>query len=239
MWTLPARAWCIAIAVALLTFAGLVLLVPEKPLAVQPPSATRVMVAGVTDMGKSHWVRAYAKDVRRLLVWDPERDWAGDHELGGGRVGIEELVERTRAHRHERGVLRLAIRPSWRRPLPDDFETFCRCARRMGALTAVIEEVSNVASPHRVGLQFQRLIVAGRHRGISLVVVGQRYAQFPRVATGNASQLVTFRQTENADIDYLRERLGDVADQVVKLEPRHFISWTPTGGVHVHRPITA
>jgi DNA helicase HerA-like ATPase len=232
--------WLVAVAVAFLS----VVAVPDfagamrgEPIAVQPPSATRVAVAGVTDMGKSHWVRAYARDIRRLLVWDPERDWSGEHRLGGGRISLEELVERTRAHRYDSGVLRIAVRPTWRKPLKEDFEVFCRCARRIGALTTVVEEVSNVASPNSVGLQFNRLIVAGRHRGVSLVVVGQRYAQFPRAATGNANLLVTFQQSENADVDYLRERLGDVADQVRHLEPRHFVTWTPTGGVHLHQPL--
>jgi hypothetical protein len=237
MWSRP-TSWLLAIAIAFVSLA-LVVIVADRPIAVQPPSATRVMVAGVTDMGKTHWVRQYAHDIRRLLVWDPERDWAGDYALGGGRISIEELVERTRDRRHESGVLRLAVRPSWRQELGKDHEIFCRCARRIGALTAITEEVSFVASPHSIGFQFQRLIVAGRHRGISLVVVGQRYAQFPRVATGNASLLVTFRQTENADVDYLRERLGDVADQVRTLAPRHFVTWTPTGGVHLHQPLAA
>jgi hypothetical protein len=230
--------WLLAVAIVFLSLLVLIVADP-RPIAVQPPSATRVCVAGVTDMGKSHWVRAYARDIRRLLVWDPERDWAGEHALGGGRITLDELQQRVRDRRHDSGVLRVAVRPTWRKELKEDFEVFCRCARRIGALTAVIEEVSNVASPNSVGLQFNRLIVAGRHRGISLVVVGQRYAQFPRVATGKASMLVTFRQTENADVEYLRERLGDVADQVKQLEPRHFVTWTPTGGVRIHRPLVA
>jgi hypothetical protein len=229
----------IAIAVAFLSLVLVIRVGGESRIAVQPPSAARVCVAGVTDMGKSHWVRAYARDIRRLLVWDPERDWAGEHKLGGGRISLEELVDRTRAHSLDAGVLRIAVRPTWTKPLEEDHELFCRCVRRIGAVCSVHEEVSHVASPQSCGLQFRRLIVAGRHRGVSLVIVGQRYAQFPRVATGNASLLVTFRQTENADVDYLRERLGEKADLVPRLEPRHFVSWTPTGGVHLHRPLGA
>jgi hypothetical protein len=111
MWPVP-KSWLLAVAIAFLSVS--VLIVADRPIAVQPPSASRVMVAGVTDMGKTHWVREYAHDIRRLLVWDPERDWAGDYALGGGRISIEELVERTRDGRHESGVLRLAVRPSWR-----------------------------------------------------------------------------------------------------------------------------
>jgi hypothetical protein len=188
-------------------------------------------------MGKTHWVRARHAPVRRLLVWDPAGDWTQEHALGGGRITIGEFLERARAGHYNAGVLRLAVRPTWRGKIAEEFELFCRAAFRIGALRAVVEEVSFVASPQSLGPHFLRLIVAGRHRGVSLCVVGQRYAQFPRTCTSQASFICTFRQSENADVEYLRARLGDVADLVPHLEPRHFVTWTPTGGVLINSPL--
>jgi hypothetical protein len=168
-----------------------------------------ICVCGQRGMGKSSWVRALIRPIVRICFWDPLLEYAGT--LGGACVTVPEFEARERKGLLYRGVLRLAVKPSSYDTLDmaDEFDRFCAVCLRVGAMTVGVEEVSLVASPFEVPGHFAQLLAIGRHRACSVIVLGQRFAQFPRLATAQASRIVAFRQAEPSDKADLAKRIGE------------------------------
>jgi ABC-type dipeptide/oligopeptide/nickel transport system ATPase component len=49
-------------------------------------------------------------------------------------------------------------------------------------------------------LHFQKLMFQGRHREISMIVIGQRFVQFPAELRSTFTTLISFQQTETLDL---------------------------------------
>jgi hypothetical protein len=206
-------------------------------LAHQPIARSRLAVVGETGMGKSVFRNAYLRDVRRVVLLTP---FPGEDRLGGGECSAAELQHRVPELRS--GVLRLVVRPlrsEWD-DLADVLERVCDACERIGNLCLAIEEISffvDGPSPSQTPAAFRRIVVAGRHQRVSLVVVAQRVAQIPTVFRGNLSRIVAYRQPDPDDAAALARRLvrRDLEPELQALPEHHFVDWTPTGGV-LHRP---
>ena len=197
----------------------------------QPQAHEVVCVCGVRGQGKSTWVRDFLSPVVRVFAWDPLDDYS--ETLGGPRITAPELAEMSLTH----GVQRISIAP------PDDFSQldahfsiFCDAVARTGNCCCVVEETSLVASPSSVPDGLKKLLAVGRHYGISMVLVAQRFAQMPRLATGMASRIVAFRQTEPSDVADLEKRLGAGAPDPRTLKKFSCIDWRPETGATVRGP---
>lgn len=210
-----------------------------EPVVWQPEPAALELVTGNRGSGKSHAARVRVRGVRRLLVWDPQ----GDHQLGHGRCTVHQLERLVERGMLRVGTVRLSVRPTaWERDeLVDEFDRVCRVAYRLGGLCLVVEEVGGVQRPGgSLPGSWDRLIREGRHRGVSLLVVGQRLSQVPVLARDQATRLVAFRQLGGEDAAVLRDKLGDeLGDQVRQLRPRHYVEWTPDEGAHLRPPLAA
>lgn len=202
----------------------------------QPTPAEVLCVTGARGSGKTTWAKSYLSRIPRVVAWDPLGEFA---ELLGERVHLDRLA----AHPHkDSAVLRLSVDPGpWgveEGDLEERFGLFCRTVEGIGNLCAVVEEVSLVASPNRVPPPFARLAAIGRHSGVSLVVIGQRFAQFPRVLTAQASRIVALRQVEPSDLADLDKRIGELGDRKASDVARslgvgQLIDWTPTEGARI------
>ena len=211
----------------------------------QPPAASVVCVCGVRGAGKSFWARDYMRPVVRVAAWDVLDEYGTD--LGGERIPAGEFLARAKAGEFRTGIVRLSIAApdEWEGDaLEAGFDDFCRAVALVGNLLAVVEEVSLVASPSTVPPLFKRLLAVGRHFGVSLLIVGQRFAQFPRLATGMASRIVAFRQSEPSDVADLGKRLGEIdgrdAGEIARtLPPHHRLEWRPETGAQLLPPLGA
>jgi hypothetical protein len=198
-------------------------------------------ICGQRGMGKSSFAKRTLASIVRVSAWDPLQEYA--KALGGASVTVPEFEARERAGLLYRGVLRISVRPSsyGSESMQDEFDRFCAVCLRVGAMTVAIEEVSLVASPSDVPDHFAQLLAIGRHRACSAIVLGQRFAQFPRLATAQASRIVAFRQVEPADRADLAKRIGEYSpgygkewesteDFAAKLRRFHFLDWTSESG---------
>jgi hypothetical protein len=203
-------------------------------------------------MGKSFKAKEEILSVVRIAFWDPMREYA--RILGGPEVTIDEFEQRERAGLLYRGVLRIAVFPTNYGKgddgdIADDFDRFCAVCLRVGNLSVGVEEVSLVASPMSVPNHFGALLSTGRHRRCPVIVLGQRFAQFPRLATAQASTLIIFRQAEPADQIDLARRIGQTIPgswEGAPLQPTEHVAgllrktehivWTPETGARIVRP---
>ncbi len=218
--------------------------------AVQPPASTRILVTGATDMGKTRWEFAYARPVRRVLAYDTQHEWewlglAGDAPpWSRAWIYVDELELLAGEASFRSGVLRQAVRPrpgEKERGPGNAHERFCRAARRIGNCLTVHAEISAYAgpSPGETYDEFTELIVRGRHYGVSIVADGQRLYQFPTALRENLSRAIIYRLPNKRAARALEELVDgpEAAQQALKLEPFHFLDWTPGGGVRVCAPV--
>ena len=77
-------------------------------------------------------------------------------------------------------------------------------AWQIGNMMIVIEEADWLASTSTIHPMIKKMIKKGRHRQISLAAVSRRPAELSRLLTSQADEIVSFKMTEPADLDYMK-----------------------------------
>lgn len=195
---------------------------------VQPAPADRICVVGSIGSGKSYRAQAIAADIRRVVLWQPMGDWKLGH--------VEEIGDfEDRIDSYRKGALRVTVEPSSydADAMRAEFERLCAAVYEVGAVTFVIEEISLVASAGDVPGELNRIAVRGRHRAVSMLTIGQRFAQFPVIVRGTANRVLCFRQTDPIDVKGIRERFAPYPLPIdpSQLPDREYLEWSPLGGV--------
>lgn len=211
----------------------------SEPWVWQPEPRGIEILVGNRGMGKSTGAKVRTWHTRRLVVDDPHRD---EPNLGSGRVTVGQLEQLEQLGALHAGPVRIGVRPTrWdERGRVEDFERLCRCVFRIGGLCFKSHEVGAIiAAAGRVPPAFATLIGEGRHRGVSLLLVAQRFAQVPVLARDNATRIICFRQAGPDDVDDLAKRISDqaMAEKVRTLEPHAYLEWTPESGARIRPPL--
>lgn len=179
-----------------------------------------IMVLGKRGHGKSTWVSRYIKTLRRVLVYDT----------------LVEPTYKELEHIHDfvEFVKRLAKNPPYFRiayhdfgdiSMEEDFDRFIRACLAIENITVVVEEVDLFASSHSMPIPLQRLVSIGRHKEISFIAISRRPHAVHPLIRSQTNRMISFKQTEPRDIDYLRELIGEKADQIPKLSKYKFVEW--------------
>jgi hypothetical protein len=197
--------------------------------------AERYCFVGTVGSGKSYRAAREVDGIRRVVLWQPMGDW---------RLGRRETVYdfEDQLDEYRKGALRVTVEPTSYDPeeMRAEYERLCAAVYDCGALTFVSEEISLVATPNDVPGELSRLAVRGRHRAVSMVTIGQRFAQFPLIVRGTASRVFCFRQTDPADVKGIRERFQPypLPQDPSTLPDRVYLDWQPLRGVtrEISRP---
>lgn len=199
----------------------------------QPSAKERVSVVGNIGTGKSVWGKAYTRNIYRCVTFDPMRE----SPMGGGEMTVAEFIDKKDKYRD--GPLRVSIMPDrWdTKGMAEDFNDLCGAVYDVGAMCFKIEELSFVCTPGNVPDNFGRLAAAGRHRYVSLCVIGQRFFQFPLLVRGNSSRIIAYRQQDPDDVKDLTKRIGPMGAMASQLKDAYYLDWTPRGGVRYYEPI--
>jgi hypothetical protein len=110
---------------------------------------------------------------------------------------------------------------AWTPDSTKELPAFLDLVYETGNLWVVFEEVNlkglgNLWSPDST---FIDIVNFGRNRGISMICVAKRPAQVTRDLTSQADVIISFRQDEPRDIQYLKDFCGPgVEDVVAKLQ---------------------
>lgn len=154
-----------------------------------------VEVFGMTGMGKTRWTKAYLAPVQRQIIMDikAEHDGILFDDLG-------KMIDHIQAY------------PTFkvRTYNPDDFDDLCKIAYAAGNCTLVIEEAEGVmpASSQRPPNSFRDIVYRGRHERVSVVLIAQRPSSVHISARSQWNRIVTFRQTEPADVAWIESVCG-------------------------------
>lgn len=110
----------------------------------------------------------------------------------------------------------------------EDFDLFCAVcdAQEVSDVLVYIEEIGVLTSAvHSGGIcdGFANLLRTGRHHDIYLLMNAQRPVDVNRLITSQSSHIVSFKQTEPRDIQYLSGYFGEHAEKLRDLEAYHFM----------------
>jgi len=166
---------------------------------------------GLRGSGKSTALREIVSCRERLVVIDP----LGEHRFGHVADfddGLEALGEVA-----SRKIFAVTIQPG-RGDLADAVDAICEECFQIGSLFLAIEEIPQFCTASWMPDGLDMLARLGRHRGVSLVYTGQRFAEIPRRLTSTTDVFVLFGQREPSDLQALAGRVGrETAERVERL----------------------
>lgn len=202
-------------------------------------NAGRIGIWGASGSGKSAYVKRRIKGLQRVIVFDPNREYAA-----------EKMVECTTVE-----DVRLAMRAKWKTfriayvpppgKEPRALSQLCRFlikaqepfkSGKCGLCTLVVEEM-NLSFPVHGGDAkspgFAEVCSRGRHSGIEVLGLSQRIAEVSTRFRGNCTETVVLRQQGARDVAAAAETIGvDKArvSGIAKLEYLHEVDGVVTPG---------
>lgn len=172
-------------------------------------------VFGMTGMGKTRWSKKYLAPIQRQIILDikAEHDGILFDDLGA-------MIDHIQAYKTFKV----------RTYNPDDFEDLCKIAYAAGNCTLVIEEAEGVMpnSSQRPPNSFRDIIYRGRHERVSVLLISQRPSSVHISARSQWNRIVTFRQTEPADVAWIESVCGYEID-LRNLTQGEYLDITPWG----------
>lgn len=125
-------------------------------------------------------------------------------------------------------------------PRISEYDLMFQTALELGEMFLFLEEASrfNLAECPN----YDEVITQGRHYGISIACMTTRAYKVPIDLRGQVTHLTSFQQTEPRDIDWMREQVGDLADEIPKLPgppqkpPFPYLIWDGLNGARIVKP---
>jgi hypothetical protein len=194
-----------------------------------------ILVVGKTGHGKTLWTRRYIFSRRRVIILDPMLEYEGILFDDTGK-----MLDFIEDQGQERGHGYYQVRSEWAEDAPD-LATIAMAAGhcvkqgkpmphpKCTDVCLVIDEAGR-AIPSRTTLDpaIEDTIYRGRHKHVTLVNVTQRASTLSIAARSQWTRLITFWQTEDADIKWIHSQAGSKIP-VEHLRPLEYFDITPIG----------
>jgi hypothetical protein len=190
-----------------------------------------IVLCGYRGSGKSTFAQTMLRGQRNIAVYDPNEDpafeWIPNNVHSLNRPddphSLAKYLQWIRDKRERSFAVRYIPEEDEKGSLFDDANNFCRMIWDFGAnrLWVVFEEIHQIvqtASPASMPPQLRKIVNRGRHKNISLMSTGLRFAEIPRPVTAGANLFVIFHTAEPLDVEELRRRVGaEATDEVMHL----------------------
>jgi hypothetical protein len=194
------------------------------------PGQNRILVlCGFRGSGKTTFAQTLLKRQENIFVYDPNEDPGYDwipntvHSLDGANDprSLAKYIEWVGRHQPPCLAVRYIPEENEKGSLFDDANKFCRMAWQGQNLWIVFEEIHqvvNTASPSSMPPQLRKIVNRGRHKNISLMCTGLRFAEIPRPVSAGANLYIIFHTAEPLDVEELRRRVGaEATDEIMRL----------------------
>lgn len=174
-----------------------------------------ILVTGNQRQGKSVWAKSYARTLERLLVSDPTMSYANVDYQTSPDEWLENLIER-RLEKFRFGTY-----------YAEELPAFAYASFAAGNCTLIIEECALI---FRRGEELhdwaKPLVFMGGHSHVDLILIAQRASNIPISIRSQANRIVSFKQSEPADVDALADRIGkSIAETLPALEKLNCVDW--------------
>lgn len=174
------------------------------------PQREIVIITGKTGYGKSTWLALYCSGKRRIFAFDPFRKFPATY------LTEEEILAGVNRGDFEQGK-EFAVASH---NLPD-LELIGALSFLCGDCLLVIEECGFVwRKGEGIPEWLREIVLLGRHKNVSLAVTAQAPIFIPIDLRSQAHRFVSFRVTEQRDIDWTQQYLGERVAEISEL-PRY------------------
>ncbi len=181
---------------------------------------------GQTGSGKSFGANEFLKTVPRALVLDAGFD--EDFSAAAGFYDFEEMVlylERIGAFQNPDVPFRVKYTP--RRY---EYDIMFKTAIELQNVWLVGDEADRFGDPEDLP-NFDEVLIRGRHHGINLLFLYLYPYAVPIDLRRQMTHLICYRQTEPSDIEWMRRKVGPMAEQLLTLPgppllpPHPYLEW--------------
>jgi DNA helicase HerA-like ATPase len=160
------------------------------------PHREIILVFGRSGMGKTTWVKHYIRRLPRLIICDPQEEYA-DYSLFDNAEEVYQYVRKKKLFRARFSDLR-------------EIGNMCFLAFILHHVYLIVDEAQRVFYPRmKLPSEFEDIIYRGRHTHSSLILVAQRPSTLDIAVRSQWTKIITFRQTEKRDIEWITSFLHD------------------------------
>ncbi len=173
-----------------------------------------ITITGIRGSGKSYFLNTLLKSNNSFLVYDLMHE----HKIDGA-IKINNLKD-LQFHL-SKGHRKLIYRPK-----SADFEEFdwiCDAVYRMGNRTLFVEEANRMMPNMQISSSASQFIDLGRHRKVGMVCLTRRIALLDKLPVSQSEHIIVFKTVLPNDIKYLKEFIGDIAEQAKDLDDHKFL----------------
>lgn len=180
-----------------------------------------VLVFGQTGQGKSQFTKRFIAKTKRVLVIDPQDEYEQVLHL--------DTEDAIKAH--------IGKNPRVFRVGVSDLRLFDVCSDLISLCPEslfVVEESQRIIPPMvKLPESFADLIFRGRHSGTSILLVSQRPTTVDIAVRSQFHRLITFRQTEKRDLNWITDVSGyELDDEIRGLDVLEYIEINKDGYEH-------
>lgn len=180
-------------------------------------------IVGARGSGKSTLAKHFLAAERRVIVWDPKREYAA--ELRCMRLDAPRaLFEAVRS-----GVERICYEPR----KMSDFDAWSACSMLFRDGVAVADELAAVTHAAKADGWWGRLLREGRHERMRVIGISQRAAEIDKTIMGNATHHYAFKMPRFDDRRAMAREMGIDQSLLDNLQPLEYIGTDDNGG-HFH-----
>lgn len=189
-----------------------------------------IVVMGRKGYGKTTVSRKIQGAFSRIVVVDVNREYEARYEFEAVAKNFEELSQAILKFQH-RPRFKIVYQPDMGNAVESEFNEVCGLVFAMGNVLFVVEEVHVLVGTKGMSENFRRIIFLGRHEGVALLITSQRPARIHKDILSQADHIFAGASHEANDIKYLREVMGDCADDLKLLKKtssfREFLWFRP------------
>lgn len=193
--------------------------------ATRRPPSERVLVAGQTESGKTHFLERYFLSVGkapRALIVDRTGEWARKELQGVHASGLRDTV---------RALDEYSTKRNWRivttlsneemeelsKALLGGHEIAQGYCYNVGGMALVLSEIDLLVPVTNAPEHLRSLWRRGSHAGLSILADTQRPANVSKETTSQCRWLAFFALYEPGDLEYVRKQLGKlIAPQAIE-----------------------
>ncbi|MHA1757968.1 MAG: hypothetical protein ACTSVV_14435 [Promethearchaeota archaeon] len=171
-----------------------------------------IVILGRKGSGKTFLANVMSKKIDRVILIDPLNNFKGGHiffTFNEFKFNSELLF---------REKFRIVLKFT----TDEEYIDFFDYIFNFHHFTLVVDEADIFAGSKSIDREFKRLFSYGRHRNIDIIITARRPYELNRLITSQADILITFKQTEQRDLDYLA-KLGFDPNEVKSLSKYQYI----------------
>jgi len=187
-------------------------------------------IFGQRGSGKSDLGKEIARLYPRLIVIDILREWKKSDDIDLITENFDDaadFLEEKIGQKNFRMVFQFDI-DNASDAQKQTFNALLRLIYKRGTLTGenvclLIEEVQFFCGPAHIEEWLFKCNTVGRHANLAMIMSSQRPAQVHKSIVSQAKNLFIGQLFEHRDIEYLRQTIGDVAENISSLPKFKFI----------------